>query len=130
MAAKKTTKKRSKKGPATSSGRRPGRPPKKGAVIAAILKETPSLSAGEVVAKAKEQRTTVSVQSVYNNAAWKSLHAAGSSRRRLRAPKTASVTTASRSSNGVQADFTRCVKRLGVARARELLDIIAAYENA
>lgn len=133
MAAKKksTTKRRAAKTTAAAiAPKRPGRPPKKASVIDAILTANPNLSAGEVVEKAKEQKTKVSLPSVYNNATWKSFHADDSARRGRRAPKKASVATSARSENGVQADFTRCVKKLGVARARELLDIIAAYENA
>lgn len=124
--AKKTA---TKKVAATSAAKRPGRPPKKAAVIDAILTENPSLSAGEVRDKAKEQKTNVSLQSIYNNATWKSLHANGAPRRAT-VPAKASASSRVTASNGVQADFTRCVKKLGVARARELLEIIAAYENA
>lgn len=132
MAAKKKARgKRSpaKKTTATGSPKSPGRPPKKAAVIDAILRENPSLGAAAVRDKAKEQKTNVSLQSIYNNATWKSLHVNGAPRR---AKGSAKMTTTNRatSSNGVQADFTRCVKRLGVARARELLEIIAAYEDA
>lgn len=132
MAAKKKARaKRSpaKKMAATGSAKRPGRPPKKAAVIDAILKENPSLSAGEVRDKAKEQRTNVSLQSIYNNATWKSLHANGAARPAKGSAKR-TTTNRSTSANGVQADFTRSVKKLGIAKARELLEIIAAYENA
>lgn len=132
MAAKK--KARTKRSPAkkmapTAGAKRPGRPPKKAAVIDAILKEDPSLSAGEVRAKAREQRTNVSLQSIYNNATWKSLHSNGAPPRAKAAVKKSASTRAT-SANGVQADFTRCVKKLGVEKARELLEIIAAYVNA
>lgn len=133
MAAKKksTTKKRAAKTAAGASApKRSGRPPKKAMVIDAILNANPNLSAPEVVEKAKEQRTKVSSQSVYNNATWKSLHPNGSARGRKPISTKAGSATSLRSTDGVQADFTRCVKKLGVAKARELLEIIAAYENA
>lgn len=114
----------------TSNGKRPGRPPKKASVIDAILTANPNLSASEVREKAKEQRTKVSLPSIYKNATWRSLHPNGAPRGRRAASSKAGSAISSRSPNGVQADFTRCVKKLGVAKARELLEIIAAYENA
>ncbi len=135
MAAKKkaTTKKLAAKSTAATSvpkGSRPGRPPKKASVIDAILTANPNLSASEVREKAKEQKTKVSLPSIYKNATWKSLHPNGAPRGRRTASSKTGAATGLRSSNGVQADFTRCVKKLGVAKARELLDVIAAYENA
>lgn len=133
MAAKKkaTKKKRAAKTTAVAKApKRSGRPPKKAMVIDAILTANPSLSASEVREKAKEQRTKVSLPSIYKNMTWKSLHPNGAPRGRRAASRETTSATASRSLNGVQADFTRCVKKLGVAKARELLEIIAAYENA
>lgn len=71
----------------------------------------------------------MSLQSIYNNETWKSLHAGGALRRKGKAKKTNGKTSTG-VANGVQSDFTRCVMKLGVAKARELLDVIAAYENA
>ena len=135
MAAKKKATAKKKRAAATtaastSNGKRPGRPPKKASVIDAILTANPNLSASEVREKAKEQRTKVSLPTIYKNATWKSLHPNGAPRGRRAASSKTGSANASRSSNGVQSDFTRCVKKLGVAKARELLEIIAAYENA
>lgn len=132
MAAKKkarSKKARARKAATAAGAKRPGRPPKKAAVIDAILKENPSLGAAAVRDRAKEQKTDVSLQSIYNNATWKSLHASGAPRRATAPPKT-STSSRLTASDGVQAEFTRAVKKLGVAKARELLDVIAAYENA
>ena len=137
MAAKKKAKKRApkrKSAPQVSNpmAKKPGRPPKKRAVIDAILAENKNLDAKDVQQKAKDQNVKISVQSVYNNPTWKSHHAKGASGRRRKSPtgKGASRTTSASASNGVQSEFTRCVKKLGVAKARELLDVIATYENA
>lgn len=136
MAAKKKATAKKKRAAATtaatstSNGKRPGRPPEKASVIDAILTANPNLSASEVREKAKEQRTKVSLPTIYKNATWKSLHPNGAPRGRKAASSKRGSAPASRSSNGVQSDFTRCVKKLGVAKARELLEILAAYENA
>lgn len=135
MVAKKksTTKKRVAKSTAatsTSNGKRPGRPPKKASVIDAILAANPNLSASEVREKAKEQKTKVSLPSIYNNATWKSLHVNGAPRRAKGPARKSASARRTSAANGVQAEFTRCVKKLGVAKSRELLEIIAAYENA
>ncbi len=133
MAAKRKAKKRATKRSATqvsaATSKKPGRPPKKSALIDAILAENKNLGAKDVQQKAKEQNVKISAQSVYNNATWKALHAKGAGRK----GKSAMERGASRNTtalNGVQSDFTRCVKQLGIAKARELLDVIAAYENA
>lgn len=137
MAAKKKSRKRAtKKKSATQASaapaKKPGRPPKKRAVIDAILAENKNLDAKDVQQKAKEKNVKISVQSVYNNPTWKALHAKGASGRKGKAltRKDASRTSAASASNGVQSEFTRCVKKLGIAKARELLDVIATYENA
>lgn len=135
MAAKKKSRKRAtKKKSATqvsaATAKKPGRPPRKRAVIDAILAENKNLDAKDVQQKAKEKNVKISVQSVYNNPTWKALHAKGGSGRKGKASKKNGAISAPSSSSGAHSEFTRCVKTLGIAKARELLDVIATYENA
>jgi hypothetical protein len=89
-----------------------------------VLAQPRDMPAAEIIAKAAEVGISLNKETVYS-ARTKAKTAA--KEKPGRKPKTAA---ASSTSNGAITDFYRVLKRVGVAKAKELIANIEAFQNA
>lgn len=90
-----------------------------------FVRSHPNLSAQEVIAKAKESKMSLTAGHVY---AIRSEAKKSKGKGKGKVAAKVAKTTSSKPSTAME-DFVRSVKLIGVERARDLLDLIDAYER-